>query len=196
MVLESLLNSEFFLLIVIPILIFLARVIDVSLGTIRVIFISKGFKIMAPLLGFFEVLIWLVAVRQLLTEMTHWTYFIAYAGGFAAGTFVGIYIEDKLSIGKVVIRIVSKKDPHKLFRKLEEEKSTITSTNADSNNGKVKVIYTIVKRQDIGKVLEITKKHDHDAFYSISDVRFARDEILTTKSKKYFNLFGFYRKAK
>ena len=92
-------GSEIFTFIILPILIFIARVCDVSIGTMRIIFISRGAKILAPLLGFFEILIWLVAIGKVMQNLDNIACYVAYAGGFATGNFVGIRIEEKLAMG-------------------------------------------------------------------------------------------------
>jgi len=113
-------ETEIFTWILLPILIFFARVGDVSLGTIRIIFISKGIKYLAPLIGFFEILIWLVAISQIMQNLTNIYYYIFYAGGFATGNLVGIIIEEKLSIGTVAIRIITRKDAEELTNALKK----------------------------------------------------------------------------
>lgn len=74
--------------ILIPLFILLARICDVSLGTLRIIFVSKGLKIWAPILGFFEVLIWILAIGELMQDVDKWYYYLFYAGGFAAGNYL------------------------------------------------------------------------------------------------------------
>ena len=95
---DALTFTPFFAWVVLPLLIFFARICDVTLGTIRVIFISKGFKYIAPCIGFFEVIIWLLAIGQVMNNITNVASYIAYGAGFATGTFVGMAIEEKLSL--------------------------------------------------------------------------------------------------
>ena len=103
-------GSGLYTWIILPLLIFAARVIDVSMGTVRVIFISRGFKYLAPIVGFFEILTWLLAIGQIMKNLSNPLCYIAYAGGFAMGNYVGMCIADKLSLGVVLIRIVTRKD--------------------------------------------------------------------------------------
>jgi hypothetical protein len=100
--LESFGPPEVYAYIVLPLLIFLARICDVSLGTIRVIFISKGVTYLAPIIGFFEVIIWLLAIGQVMNNLTNVVSYVAYGAGFAAGTYAGMVIEEKISIGLVI----------------------------------------------------------------------------------------------
>jgi len=114
-----LLNSAFYAWLILPLLIFLARVADVSIGTIRLIFISRGLKYLAPLVGFFEILIWLLAIGQIMKNLSNPACYIAYAGGFAMGNFVGMWIAERLSLGVVLIRVVTKKDATELVECLK-----------------------------------------------------------------------------
>jgi len=181
----------------IPLLIFFARIMDVSLGTIRVIFISKGYKFLAPLLGFFEVLIWLLAIQQVLGNLTNIFTYIGYALGFASGTYVGIVLEEKLSVGKVLIRIIATKDAKKMLKQLKDSKYVFTSMGADGQDGKVKLILSIIKRKSIHKIVKIIKECDEDAYYSIEDVRSELDNNSSTKQRKNFwSILGSYRKGK
>ena len=106
---ENIFDSGTFSLIILPILIFLARIVDVTFGTIRIIFVSRGMKWLAPIFGFFEIMIWLFAIGQVFSNLTNITYYVAYAGGFACGNFVGIWIEEKMAIGTLIVRIITRK---------------------------------------------------------------------------------------
>ena len=88
-------------------MIFIARVADVTLGTVRVIFVSRGMKYLAPLIGFVEILIWLMAIGHTMQNLTNPACYVAYAGGFAMGNFVGITIAERLSLGVVMIRVIT-----------------------------------------------------------------------------------------
>ena len=91
-----------------PILIFLARILDQSIGTLRLIFLSKGMKHIAPFLGFFEVIIWLLAVGQIMQHLDNWLCYVAYGAGFAMGNFIGISIEERLSLGTSIKGLYSR----------------------------------------------------------------------------------------
>ncbi len=167
--------TEIFAWIILPLLIFLARVTDVSLGTLRIMFISKGLKYYAPLVGFFEILVWLLAIGQIMQNLTVWYYYFFYAGGFATGNFVGILIEEKLSIGMVAIRIITKKDATNLIKALEKEQFGMTVVDAHSASEKVKIIYMVLRRDRVNQIITIVKKFNPTAFYSIEDIRFANE---------------------
>ena len=88
-------DTWFFTWILLPALIFLARILDQSIGTLRLIFLSKGMKYIAPFLGFFEVIIWLLAVGQIMQHLDNWLCYVAYGAGFAMGNFIGITLEER-----------------------------------------------------------------------------------------------------
>ncbi|MFH1587044.1 MAG: DUF2179 domain-containing protein [Candidatus Diapherotrites archaeon] len=183
---DFLVNPDIFAWIILPLLIFLARIIDVSLGTIRVIFIARGVRYLAPVIGFFEILIWLVAISQIMTHLNSPIIFLAYAGGFAAGTYVGMYIEDKLSIGKVMIQIIVKDNVEELIEVLKAAKYRLTSINAEGDSGHVTMIFTFTKRKNIRNVIDIIKQYHPKAFYSIEDVRSVGDGFVAAKKKSSF----------
>ena len=128
-------HSEIFKFIILPAIIFLARICDVTLDTLRIIYVSRGLKFLAPLVGFFEVLIWLMAITQILSNMTNITYYIAYAGGFAMGNFIGIAIEEKMAIGTVVIRIITQKHAVELIEFLKCDGYGVTHVDAQGAQG-------------------------------------------------------------
>lgn len=158
---------------IIPALICLARICDVTLGTIRTIAVSKGMKYLAAGFGFFEVMIWLFAIGQILQNLTNFANYIAYATGFAVGNYVGIYIEEKLSLGIVMLRIITKKSADDLIAFLKSAGYGVTNMKADGAYGPVSVIFTIIKRKECKTVVEIIKKFNPKAVYTVEEVKFA-----------------------
>lgn len=159
--------------LLIPLLIFSARVADVTFGTMRIIFISRGLKYLAPVVGFFEISIWLIAISQVLREGSPWIAFIAYALGFAFGNYVGILIEEKMAMGISVIRIITQYDATVLIDELKTAGFRTTAVDAHGQYGDVSIIYTVVKRKEIPQALRIVNKCNSKAFYTIEDVRSA-----------------------
>ncbi len=181
----GLMGSEIYAWLVLPFLIFFARVCDVSLGTIRIIFVSKGIKYLAPLVGFFEILIWLLAISQIIQNLTNVYYYIFYAIGFAMGNLVGIIIDEKLSIGTVGVRIITRQDARELVDALKKSNYGITVVDAEGSKGKVKIIFTVLNRQNIDKVIKLVKQYNPKAFYSIEDIRYV-SEALPSKLKPWY----------
>lgn len=165
-------SIEFYTWFVLPVMIFAARVIDVSMGTVRIIFVSRGLKYLAPIVGFFEILIWLLAIGQIMKNLSNPTCYIAYAGGFAAGNFIGIWIAEKLSLGVALIRVVTQMDALPLVKHLKNENYGVTSVDGHGARGQVKVVFTIVPRKEVPSVIALIKKFNPHAFYSIEEVGF------------------------
>ncbi|MFY9801200.1 MAG: DUF2179 domain-containing protein [Methanoregula sp.] len=199
---ESFISPEIFTYVIIPVLIFCARICDVTLGTIRVIFISKGIKYLAPIIGFVEVIIWLLAIGQVMNNLTHPVAYIAYGAGFASGTYIGMLIEEKISLGLTSVRIITKKDPTELIGYLRSQNYGVTSIDGEGGTGRVKMVFTIIKRQDLHNVVGIVKKFNPNAFYSVEEVKSIAEGVFPEKHPRGFGVFSwidslrFFRKGK
>ncbi|MBP1680937.1 MAG: hypothetical protein H6Q35_1276 [Proteobacteria bacterium] len=190
-------QSEAFTLYGIPLLIALARITDVSIGTLRIIFVSKGLRLWAPILGFFEVSIWLMAISKVMANLTNPINYIAYALGFSVGNYIGMFIESRLAIGMVVVRIITKRDSHVLVAALRALRYSVTVADAEGNTGAVNIIFTVIKRSDITVVRELIAQHNPQAVYSIEDVRHASDPSFPTeisRRSRFSQLFRGMRK--
>jgi len=174
-------DSGLYTWFVLPSLIFIARVVDVSMGTVRVIFVSRGLKYLAPIVGFFEILIWLLAIGQIMKNLSNPVCYVAYAGGFAMGNYVGIRIAEKLSLGVVLIRVVSKKDALPLVECLKSESYGVTSVDGHGTSGEVKVVFTIVPRRELQGVVDLIKQFNPQAFYSVEEVGFVEKGVFPLK---------------
>jgi uncharacterized protein YebE (UPF0316 family) len=168
-------SAETLALLSIPILVFLARILDVSVGTLRIIFVSKGFKNYAALLGFFESLVWILAVSQVMKHMDNWVTYAAFALGFSVGNYVGMLIEERLAIGNQIIRIITRHDATELVSYLKESGYGVTSVDAVGESGPVKLIFTVAKRRKLETIISIIKCYNPNAFYTIEDVRFVKE---------------------
>lgn len=189
-------ESSFFGWVVIPLLIFFARIVDVSLGTVRIIYVARGLKILSPILGFFELMIWLLAIGQIFQNLTNPVYYLAYASGFAAGNYVGIIIEERLAMGRVVIRIITQIEATNLVASLRTAGYGVTVVGAEGSTGPVKLIFTIVERKETAKVIGLVQQFNPKAFFSVEDVRVAREGIFPTSGSSALSLLKFIRKGK
>jgi len=152
-------------------LIFLARVADVSLGTFRTIVVFRGQKLLASFIGFFEIMIWLVAASKVLNNLDQWYLALAYASGFAVGNYVGIWIESRFAIGNELIRCISY-NRDVLADKLREEGVKVVSFDGDMGKAyPVELLLITDKRRNIPSLIALIKKLDKSAVYSISDVK-------------------------
>ncbi len=171
MLLQEYFNAEVYNWVVLPLLIAFARILDVTIGTIRLIFVSRGMKNLAPILGFLEVIIWLLAIGQIMQQLDNFMSYIGYGAGFAAGNYIGILIVEKMSIGTVVIRIIPKNDTSGLMTHLREANYGVTSIDAEGKLGPVKILFSIVKKKDLKDALNIINTHNPNAFYTVEEVQ-------------------------
>jgi uncharacterized protein YebE (UPF0316 family) len=162
-----------------PVLIFLARICDVSIGTLRIIFVSKGKRNIAPVLGFFEVLIWITAISKIMENLDHYINFVAYAAGFATGNLVGMIIEEKLAMGIMMIRVFAHDRGTELVQSLNSQGFGATAIEAQGAREKIHLIYTIVKRNELATALEVITRQNPKAFYTIEDIKAVNEGIFT-----------------
>jgi len=167
---NAFINSDLFTWIILPILLFVSRIMDVSLMTIRIIYISRGMKLLAAVIGFFEVFLWLIAVAQIMKNLTSPVYYVAYAAGFSMGNFVGMLIEEKIAVGKVSVRIILQEE-NGLPRLLASKGFGVTHLDGQGANGPVKMIYTIINRKDLDRVKGLITNSAPQAFFTIEDIR-------------------------
>jgi len=175
-------NTDFFNYVILPLLIFCARICDVTFGTFRIVMVSKGQKILAPIFGFFEVLIWIVVIGNIMHNMDNWICIIAYASGYATGNYIGLLIEDKIAMGIVKIQIITVEAASGLIKALIASGYGITHHEANGANGKVSIIYSVINRKQIPFIIEMICKHNPDAFYTIEDVKFVNRGIIPANS--------------
>ena len=181
--------------VILPLLVFFARVVDVALGTLRIIFVSRGKKYLAPLLGFVEIFIWIAVIAQITRGAQNIVAYLAYAAGFAAGNFIGMYIDDKLAIGTLVLRIIIPNGATTLIGHLRAAGFGVTSVNAEGTSGAVKLVYTIVMRRDLASVADIIHQSHPNAFFTVEELRSAQEGIFPRQSAfRVDTLFG--RKSK
>jgi len=183
-------DSVLFSYVIMPLLIFLARICDQSIGTMRIIFVSKGKRNIAPLLGFFEVLIWITAISKIMQNLDNYMNYIAYAAGFATGNLVGMIIEEKLAMGIQMIRVFANERGTELVQKLNSNGYGATSVEAHGARDKVHLVYTIVQRNELGKVIDLINTFNPKAFYTIEDVKAANEGIFTPQKQNAFSNFS------
>lgn len=164
-------SFDWFNWVILPLLIFISRLGDVTLATLRHIFISKGLKRIVPFIGFFEVLIWLVAIRQVFNNLNNIPCFIAWAAGFSMGTYVGIMIEEKIALGMQLIRIITNADHTRLTEEFKKINQGFTIVDGEGSQGPVKLIFLQFRRKNKAEVINLIHTYLPDTFYSVEDVR-------------------------
>ena len=135
-----------------------------------------------------------------MSNLSNYFCYIGYAGGFATGNYVGMIIAEKLSIGVVLLRVITQKDANELLKSLSSEKYGVTYVDGYGTQGKVNILFTIVPRKEISKVIKIVTEFNPKAFYTIEEVDFVEQGIFPVK-KRWSNeafemLFRPFRKGK
>lgn len=193
-------DSDLFSYVLMPLLIFLARICDVSIGTLRIIFVSKGKRNIAPILGFFEVLIWITAISKIMQNLDNYVNYVAYAAGFATGNFVGMIIEEKLAMGIQMIRVFAHERGSELVQTLNVNGYGATVVEAHGAREKVHLIYTIVQRNELEKVLDVIHNFNPKSFYTIEDVKTVNEGIFSPRRPNtifpFSNVIRQWRKGK
>jgi uncharacterized protein YebE (UPF0316 family) len=159
--------------------------------TIRVIYISRGIKYLAPIIAFFEIVIWLLAMEVVMQDLANIANFMAFALGFAMGTYVGLVIEEKLSIGMVILRIVTTDESNEeIVSFMQSENYGITTLDATGSRGSVKMILSLVNRTDVPRITQHIQATNPHAFFSIEDVRYVNQGVF--RPKKPNRITGFF----
>jgi len=178
----------FFTWIILPLLIFFARIMDQTIGTMRLIFLSKGMKYIAPFLGFFEVIIWLLAVGQIMQHLDNWLSYIAYGAGFATGNFIGMLLEEKLSLGTVIIRVILSRQSPELIEELKSQNFGLTLVDAEGSKGSVKLVFSIIRRKELPNFIDTLHRFNPNAFYTVEEVKSANEGIFRKSNQQ--SVFG------
>jgi uncharacterized protein YebE (UPF0316 family) len=161
-------------------LIFLARIGDVTLGTIRTICIVQGRALTAWFLGFFEILIWLFAAAQVFTNLDSPIYAIIYALGFATGNYVGIKVEQWLAFGHQIVRIFTRSNGL-MMDGLRTDGFRVTTFPGEGRSGPVNLLFIETRRKDVSRVIRRAGELDPECFYLVDDIRHsARPAALPT----------------
>ena len=163
-------SENVFSFILLPVLIFIARITDVSINTIRIIYVLGGRRWTATMLGFFEAFIWLMAIRQIFEHLDNWLCYVAYPAGFASGIFIGMIIEERIAYGKVIVRIITRRDVKELIEFLNLRKQRYTHVNAEGPDGHENLVFTVLERENLEVLLFKLKDILPSAFYTVEKV--------------------------
>ena len=152
-------------------LIFLLRVTDVSMGTVRMIMIMRGMRRWAALIGFVEVSIWVVAISRVIGNLdTVWNV-VGYSGGFATGTLLGMWIENKLALGHADVRIISMTKGQEITQMIRQAGYGATQLQAEGQSGPVYVTSVVTPRKQVADIVHLVNKVDATAFVTIEEAR-------------------------
>ncbi len=151
----------------VPILIFLARICDVSIGTTRMIFVINGHRWIAAILGFFEVLIWVLAVGGVVNHLNEWTAVFGWASGFAVGTMVGMVIEDRIAMGYRTLRVINADHRIDVSNALRERGYRVTRVEGTGLKGPVELAFMVVRRRHAPEALRNIHGIAPEAFVTV-----------------------------
>jgi len=181
--------------IALPVFIFFARILDVTLGTLRIISLSRGWKRLAPILGFVEVFIWVVAISQLVRNLTHFSSYFAYAAGFAVGNYIGMWIEEKLALGILTVRVFAVSEGDELSKRLAGSGFGVTVLDGHGAGGPVKVLFTTIHRSELEQVEKIIHEVNPKMFYSVEEVRASSEGVFHLgRRQKFMKKFDLIKK--
>jgi uncharacterized protein YebE (UPF0316 family) len=152
-----------------PLLIFFMRIVDVSLATVRMLLIMRKAKLWAPLIGFFEVLIWLLAAGTAIQHLDSPWHVLGYAGGFAAGNLVGLLLEERLAFGFASVQVFAPSHGSELAEALRVFGHGVTQLPGLGREGPVDLVMSVVKRRDLPAVKELVNDLAPESFLSVEE---------------------------
>jgi uncharacterized protein YebE (UPF0316 family) len=156
------------------ILVFCLRIVDVSLDTMRVLFAIRGKRGIAGILGFFQALVWIIAVGNVIRHLDSWMHVVGYAGGYAMGTVMGITIERMVAYGVSTVRIVSRHGGVEIAEALRERGYGVTEFAGFGREGKVEIVNSVVQRAHLDEVMAIVDRFDPNAFVTVEEPKILR----------------------
>jgi uncharacterized protein YebE (UPF0316 family) len=189
-------SENVFSYVLLPLLIFMARIGDVSINTIRIIYMLGGRRLTATLLGFFESFIWLMAIRQIFEHLDNWICYVAYPAGFASGILVGMIMEERIAYGKVIVRIIARKDVKELITYLNSQVFRYTHVNAEGPDGHENLVFTVLERDRLEDLLTKLKVILPTAFYTVEKVNRAEESNTIVQETSWWSVSSWLRRGK
>lgn len=186
-------SDTLFSFVLLPLLIFLARITDVSINTIRIIYVLGGRRGTATLLGFIESFVWLMAIRQIFEHLDNWICYVAYPGGFAMGIFVGMIIEERIAYGKVIVRIITSKDVTVLLDFLTKQNYRYTRVKSEGIDGNENLVFTVLPRENLESLLATMKEILPTAFYTVEKVNRAAESGTVVQESARWSIAGWLK---
>jgi uncharacterized protein YebE (UPF0316 family) len=180
-----------------PVLIFAARIGDVSLGTVRMIFVINGWRIRAAAIGFLEVIIWALAVGGLVANLTEPVILLSYAAGYAAGTLVGMTIEQHLGFGIRMVQVVNRDREKHVAQMLRDHGYRCTRVEGSGRDGPIELCFTVVKRKKLQTLLKLLGEIAPEAIVTVERADSVTEAALTAEirlPRRSWGLFQGHRK--
>ncbi len=152
--------------------IFFARVIDMSLSTMRMILVFRGRRLEGAALGFIEVTVYITALSKIVGSIDNLANLMAYSSGFAAGTLVGGWIEEKLALGLLTVHIFPlPKYQGQMLEELRTAGFGVTVIRAEGLIGERTILETFIRRRDWGKLTGLVRQIDPETFVAALDTK-------------------------
>ncbi|ABR47174.1 conserved hypothetical protein [Alkaliphilus metalliredigens QYMF] len=164
--------------------IFVARVTDVGMGTVRMIMVVKGKRIQAAAIGFVESIIYILAIGKVLEALDNPVNILVYATGFAAGNYVGIYIEERMALGNIIAQVMCDHNVMQLVDLLRDAGFGVTVVEGYGRTGIRHLLNVSLQRKNLSKLYNVLDTHDHKAFITVTDARSIRGGYFTSVKKK------------
>jgi len=170
--------------------IFFARIVDVSMGTFRAIVAFRGFPAVAATVGFIEILIWVAASSQVFRQVDAWPLMLAYAGGFAAGNFIGIRLESRIAFGRELVRIIPAGGSKAIAEHLSRNRFSVVSLDCHIDGRPSEVLLVTLDRRQTPGLLRAVREIDPGALYTVSDVKPLPEPGSAIRRRSPLALFG------
>ncbi len=167
-----------------PLVVFFLRVTDVSMATLRMLLIMRNRRLLAPVIGFFEILIWVTAIGIVVQHLQSPLHVVGYAGGFAAGSFLGLLLEERLALGLATVRTVVRSGGGELSAELRDAGFGVTEMVGRGREGDVEVLYSVLPRRRVGQALELIDRGAPDSFVVVDEPRRVQRGWLYPMKKK------------
>lgn len=159
------------------------KIVDVTLATTRTILLTKGKAKTASLIGFFEIIVYIKVLADIVSNLDKWYFLIAYAVGFSLGNYIGSMVEQKLAFGDVQIRLIIGERFYYIIDELRKLGFGVTTFIGEGRDGERKMILITAKRRKVDEIYEYLSKNDIEAFVSINDISSYKGGYFMTDKK-------------
>ncbi|MCS6975939.1 MAG: DUF2179 domain-containing protein [Gemmatales bacterium] len=166
-----------------PLLVFVAELCVVTCGTLRIIFVARGMKLLAVVLGSMEILLWLFAIGQIMRNLDNLGCFLGFAAGFVCGNYLGMQIESALALGKLVVRIITNQDARQLIESLKHHGYGVTTVAGEGATGKVHIVFTVIPRKELSRVEKLIEDFGPKTFWSVETVQHAEEGVFPQRRR-------------
>lgn len=157
--------------VLLALVVFVLRVVNNAMGTVRVVLITRQRRLLASGLGFIESLIFAVTITSVVTDLSNILNLVAYCGGFSVGSYLGMYIEDRFIKSYVTVNIIAQNHGHEIAVALRDAGYGVTESTGEGLQGPVVMLHSVVVHRDLPRLLAIVREKNPDAFVSMEQLR-------------------------